>query len=479
MDQECIVKSENPETEEGKERRGNVKNMEEGSVDYENVPRRRRKRSDEGFDEPDRKHMKLWPDSLDVDDGGKENNKETDEIETVSQIKTDHFDITKESNEAGQYIQISKNKCAYTDFDSQHRFNGTNDHNITENQEEEKIILHEQTIDTSCAITDSNGSYEQGEITKDKLEDVMEPKEEKNDGYFSTLTGSDDDERNSKPKKHEEDVYHICKSGVEYKTNETSGKHKLEILTGHIAEEADQDDSFHHDSEIKNAQNGNFADDTTESSETCIPVQVFSLAKTTTADDLSSPIKDNAILSSQNNQKEVVIYQNDDQHSRDTTESEEVPEDVEVKEDEYVYRLLRFNEYFWRGLFPKNIRSKTSIKEHVENGSKNGKKSRFISCCKTICGLKELASITNIPNRVRLVVRINIAELDPEEVNVIDLTDESVRLKYFKRNSRAWDFAGRFEEVILEPRKSIPRDCIEEIGTVQHQLFTKYEDITL
>lgn len=112
--------------------------------------------------------MKLWPDSLDVDDGGKENNKETDEIETVSQIKTDHFDITKESNEAGQYIQISKNKCAYTDFDSQHRFNGTNDHNITENQEEEKIILHEQTIDTSCAITDSNGSYEQGEITKDK-----------------------------------------------------------------------------------------------------------------------------------------------------------------------------------------------------------------------------------------------------------------------------------------------------------------------
>lgn len=30
--------------------------------------------SDEGVEEPERKHMKLWPDSLDVDDGGKEIN---------------------------------------------------------------------------------------------------------------------------------------------------------------------------------------------------------------------------------------------------------------------------------------------------------------------------------------------------------------------------------------------------------------------
>lgn len=67
-----------------------------------------------------------------------------------------------------------------------------------------------------------------------------------------------------------------------------------------------------------------------------------------------------------------MICQNDDQHSRDTTESEGVPEEVAVKKDEYVYRLLRFNECFRRGLRPKNIHSKTSLKRHVENGSNKG-----------------------------------------------------------------------------------------------------------
>lgn len=41
------------------------------------------------------------------------------------------------------------------------------DHNITENKEEEEIVLHEQTIDTSCVTTDSKGFYVHGEIIKD------------------------------------------------------------------------------------------------------------------------------------------------------------------------------------------------------------------------------------------------------------------------------------------------------------------------
>lgn len=293
-----------------------------------------------------------------------------------------------------------------------------------------------------------------------------------------TVLGCDDDEPNRKYKKHEAHVNHVCKRGVENKTKVTSGKHKQEILTEDIAEGPDQDGSFH-DSEIKNVQTGNFGDDTTECSETYIPVQDFSLAKPTTADDLSSPNKDNAILPTVITQKEVVICQNNDQHSRDTTESEGVPEEVAVKKVEYVYRLLRFNECFRRGLRPKNIHSKTSLKRHVENGSNEGEESRFISCCKTISGLEKLASVTNKPYKVRLVVRINITMLDPKEVKVIDLTDESVRLKYFKSSRRACDNASRFEEVILEPRTCIPSYCIQKIGNVQHKSFTKYSNITI
>lgn len=103
-------------------------------------------------------------------------------------------------------------------------------------------------------------------------------------------------EPNRKYKKHEADVNNVGKRGVENKTKVTSGKHKQELLTEDIAEGPDQDGSFHHDSEIKNVQTGNFGDDTTECSETYIPVQDFSLAKPTTSDDLSSPNKDNAIL---------------------------------------------------------------------------------------------------------------------------------------------------------------------------------------
>lgn len=78
-------------------------------------------------------------------------------IEAVSKTQTEHFVITKRSNEARQ-ISTSKNKGAYTEFDIQHRCKGMTDNNITENIEEEEIVLHEQTIDTSCIATDSKGS---------------------------------------------------------------------------------------------------------------------------------------------------------------------------------------------------------------------------------------------------------------------------------------------------------------------------------
>lgn len=244
------------------------------------------------------------------------------------------------------------------------------------------------------------------------------------------------------------------------------------------AEGSDQHDSVHRKSEMKNVQTGNFSGETTECLEKSLPVQLSSFAKTATTDDLPSPKKDNCISSAQNTETEANKCQNEDELSRDTTELKGDPKDVKEKKDEYLYRLLRFDEKIRRGLYPKDIRSNTSLKEHIERGSR-GIKSRFISCCKTIRGLEKLASHTNEFHRVRLVVRINITQLNPRNVNVIDLTDESVRLKYFKSNKRAWRLASKFDEVILEPKRYIPRYCIEKIGTVKDQSFTKYQNIIL
>lgn len=238
---------------------------------------------------------------------------------------------------------------------------------------------------------------------------------------------------------------------------------------------SDQHDSVHRKSEMKNVQTGNFSGETTECLEKSLPVQLSSFAKTATTGDLPSPKKDNCISSAQNTAN---ICQNEDELSRDTTELKGDPKDVKEKKDEYLYRLLRFDEKIRRGLYPKDIRSNTSLKEHIERGSR-GIKSRFISCCKTIRGLEKLASHTNEFHRRRLVVRINITQLNPRNVNVIDLTDESVRLKYFKSNKRAWRLASKFDEVILEPKRYIPRYCIEKIGTVKDQSFTKYQNIIL
>lgn len=43
-----------------------------------------------------------------------------------------------------------------------------------------------------------------------------------------------------------------------------------------------------------------------------------------------------------------------------------------TEEDEYVYRLLRCNESYNQGLNPKNINSRITLEEHVENGSSKG-----------------------------------------------------------------------------------------------------------
>lgn len=104
---------------------------------------------------------------------------------------------------------------------------------------------------------------------------------------------------------------------------------------------------------------------------------------------------------------------------------------MKEKKDEYLYRLLCFDEKICCGFYLKDICLKISFKEYIERGSR-GIKLWFIFCCKIISGLEKLVSYINEFYFVCFVVCINIMKFDFRNVNVIDLIDESVWLKYFK-----------------------------------------------
>ena len=156
---------------------------------------------------------------------------------------------------------------------------------------------------------------------------------------------------------------------------------------------------------------------------------------------------------------------------------EEDQESQKVK-DEFIYRLLRFDESYIDGLRPKDIYSTTCLARHVEKGSK-GVESRYISCCKTLSGLRRLGGYTNESSRVREVVRINISKLDRDKVKVIDLTDCDTRRHHINSSSRAWDFAENFDEVILDPVSHVPKECVERIGKIHERTFIKDEHVEL
>ena len=148
--------------------------------------------------------------------------------------------------------------------------------------------------------------------------------------------------------------------------------------------------------------------------------------------------------------------------------------------DEFIYRLLRFDESYTDGLRPKDIDSSICLEKHVRKGSKNGYKSRYIFCCKTMNALRRLGGeCRKMSYAVRKVVRINITKLDRNQVKVIDLTDYDTRKKHIDKSSRAWGYAHRFEEVILEPETHVPIECVEKIGNVHERSFTKDEHIEL
>lgn len=133
-----------------------------------------------------------------------------------------------------------------------------------------------------------------------------------------------------------------------------------------------------------------------------------------------------------------------------------------------MYRVLRDDESYTDGLYPKDIYSQVSLIDHVENGSRKGHKSQFISCCKTKNGVKRMAGFIK---STKPVVRINVTKLDSKNVTVIDLTDRRVRQQNLKASQRACNYAEMYEEVILQPVNHIPAECVEKIGIVRDNKF--------
>ncbi|XP_062598051.1 uncharacterized protein LOC134259489, partial [Saccostrea cucullata] len=121
--------------------------------------------------------------------------------------------------------------------------------------------------------------------------------------------------------------------------------------------------------------------------------------------------------------------------------------------------LLRPNEDPSRGLSAKDPSSDVTVEEHVTHGSR-GPASRFISCCKSYSAIERFVANTwTYPVRI---VQIDIDELDPGIIEIIDLTDPKIVDVYFnKDNERGRNFASWAEEVLVVGR--IPPECIFEI----------------
>lgn len=178
-----------------------------------------------------------------------------------------------------------------------------------------------------------------------------------------------------------------------------------------------------------------------------------------------------SLLSTRKRVRKNVTQKKDVEHTKETMQPNRSSVSDVKRKEEYVYRLLRFDESYERGLFPKNINSTRSVKEHVESGSK-GFGSKFISCCKTNEGIHRMAEFASESNIYRReVVRINVTKLNSENVKVIDLTDLSVRHKFLSASQPACRYADMYKEVILEPKTHIPADCVERIGVVENKKF--------
>lgn len=151
---------------------------------------------------------------------------------------------------------------------------------------------------------------------------------------------------------------------------------------------------------------------------------------------------------------------------KDKESSSSTTDEANTESVKYVYRLLRPGEQFSDGIYPKDISSKKSILDHVIHGSDFSHKTKFISCCKTMEGIKRISKNHYLDYCDRVIVKINVQKLNPEEVTVIDLTT-STGSQHLKSSFTAQRFSRMYEEIILEPKKCIPGDCVEKVATVR------------
>lgn len=150
------------------------------------------------------------------------------------------------------------------------------------------------------------------------------------------------------------------------------------------------------------------------------------------------------------------------------TIDESVDRDNNENEEMFLYRMLKPGESYHHGIKPDDVLSNTSIEDHVAYGSCDEVKSKYISCAKTISGIKKFAYLIKVGWRPqsRSIVKIDKTKLS-DDCKIFDLTEQSIRSKYL-RSDRAKKFALRFEEVLLAPSCAIPVKCITEVATVQN-----------
>ena len=112
-----------------------------------------------------------------------------------------------------------------------------------------------------------------------------------------------------------------------------------------------------------------------------------------------------------------------------------------------LYRLLRPDEKWKDGLTAKDPNSDVSVFNHVINGSGDGNKSKYISTCRNLATVNTFKSNSTNPGQI-----VKILE-DDLPVNIIDLTTQENRKKYYSSNpsdnERFNNFAKCFQEVLL------------------------------
>lgn len=122
----------------------------------------------------------------------------------------------------------------------------------------------------------------------------------------------------------------------------------------------------------------------------------------------------------------------------------------------YVYRLLRPDEDYTKGISAKNTASTVTVFNHVLHGSQ-GPGSKYISTCADLKALKDNFAPHSInPGK--------IVKIDTSMLQIIDLRQQLQRDPYIPSNANQEsiktfnNYAKKFEEVLLVD--SVPADYI-------------------